>query len=408
MRSVPRRVLGSLAVVCLATTGISSVATAGGGGHHYPPDPDGTVVATGLNAPRHLTAAPNGDLYVTEAGMGGDDCLVVNEAGPVLGDDGTLLPCGSWDPEEHPDWGELRFGTTGSVTKVSRKGGQERVVTGLPSTDMGGGEGAGPSDVSIKGNKLKIVIGMGGPPEMADLLVQLFGNEAYQMLATVQEAKFTGKKVTLREVADLGAYEAAVNPHPDYLDTNPNSIAADGNGYLLADAGGNSVLRLDHKGNLSTVAVPPGGMAEAPPFIPVPPGTLIPFEPVPTAAERGPDGAVYVSQLTGFPFPVGGSSIWRIAPDGTMTQWATGLTNVTDLTWANGKLYAVQLANDGLLSGDLTGSLVQVKKGKSTHQVVADDLFAPYGVVIHKNHAYVTTGTVVPGGGEVVRYRLGG
>ena len=98
--------------------------------------------------------------------------------------------------------------------------------------------------------------------------------------------------------------------------------------------------------------------------------------------------------------------IWRIDRHGNMTEWATGLTNVTDLTWADGKLYAVQLANNGLLSEDLTGSLLQVRKGKSTHKVIADGLFAPYGVTVHKDHAYVTTGAVVPGGGEVVRFDL--
>ncbi|QDO87150.1 ScyD/ScyE family protein [Ornithinimicrobium ciconiae] len=405
MQPLSRRVLGSLAVVCLTTTGVSTVAFAGGRDHH-PPDQDGKVIATGLNSPRHLTAAPNGDLYVAESGTGGDDCVVLGEEGPVVGEGGSLVPCGSWDPEEHPDWSEVRLGDTGSITKVSRKGGQDRIVTGLPSVDLGGGESTGPSDVSVRGNTLMVTVGLGAPPEMRDAMVQLFDDDTYEDLATVQEISFRGRhRVIIEEFADLAQFETDVNPHPDYLDTNPNAIVRDRHGWLVTDAGGNSVLRLNH-GDLSTVGVPPGGMAEAPPFLGLPPGTMIPFEPVPTAAERGPDGAVYVSLLTGFPFPVGGSTIVRIDRHGTVSEWASGLTNVTDLTWANGKLYAVQLANNGLLSEDLTGSLVRVKKGSDTHKVIADDLFAPYGVAVSKGHAYVTTGAVVPGGGEVLRFRL--
>lgn len=400
------RLLGGATALCLATSALAGSANAApvtAGGPPRPVEP--TVVASGLNGPRHLTAAPNGDLYVTESGTGGDDCVVLGEEGPVT-EDGELLPCGSWDPEEHPDWSEIGLGATGSITKVSRKGGQSRVVTGLPSIDLGG-EGTGPSDVAVHGNTLMITIGMGAPPQVRDVLIDLLDNEFYEGLGTVQQAKITGRSVTVRTAADLAAYEAEVNPHPAMLDTNPNGIVADGNGWLLTDAGGNSVLRLDHRGRLSTVAVPPGGEAEAPPFLGLPPGTMIPFEPVPTAAERGRDGSVYISVLTGFPFPVGGSTIWKVSPQGKVSAWATGLTNVTDLTFGpDGSLYAVQLANDGLLSGDLTGSLVKVRKGKSSHQVIGEGLMAPYGVAVHKNHAYVTTGSVLAGGGEVLRFDL--
>lgn len=405
MPSLSIRVLGGAAAVCLATTALTSSAAAGG----HQPDRhrpiEGTVVATGLNSPRHLTTAPNGDVYVAEAGTGGDDCVVMGEEGPVL-EDGALIPCGSWDPEEHPDWGEIRLGDTGSITEITRKGHQNRVVTGLPSIDLGG-EGTGPSDVAVRGNKLMVTVGLGADPAVRDLVADLLDEDLYEDLATVQQVTLNGKKTSARTVADLGQFETDKNPHPDFLDTNPNAIVADGKGWLITDAGGNAVIRMDHKGRLRTLAVPPGGEAEAPPFLGLPPGTMIPFEPVPTAAERGRDGSVYISVLTGFPFPVGGSTIWKVSPSGTVTAWATGLTNVTDLTFgSDGSLYAVQLANNGLLSEDLTGSLVKVRKGKSTHQVIADGLFAPYGVTVHKHHAYVTTGTVVPGGGEVVRFDL--
>ena len=71
------------------------------------------------------------------------------------------------------------------------------------------------------------------------------------------------------------------------------------------DAGGNSLLKVGKRGKVSTTAIFPN--------------TNVPFgggefsmDAVPTAAAKGPDGAIYVSQLTGFPFPKGGASIWRV------------------------------------------------------------------------------------------------
>ena len=92
--------------------------------------------------------------------------------------------------------------------------------------------------------------------------------------------------------------------------------------------------------------------------------------------------------------------------DSSRTAWATGLTNVTSLAFASdGQLYAVELASNGLLQGPI-GSLVKVRAHSDTHQVVAGGLFAPYGVAIRGHDAYVTTGSVVAGGGQVVRIHL--
>jgi len=402
MSSLPFRVLAGLASVSLLTTAVATAANAD--------EAEGTVVASGLSSPRHLTVAPNGDVYVTEAGGGGGDCLVLSEEGPVLDEHGDTIACGTWDPEEHPTWFEITLGDSGAITKISRKGGQERVVTGLPSVDLGGGDVTGPSGVSMSGNKLTMTIGLGAPPEVRDMVAEAV-DDFYLGFATVQQAKITGPTVTVSHMADLAQFEVDHNPHEAALDTNPNAVSADGNGWLLADAGGNDIMRLDNKGNLSLVAVFPDVLVDAPPWLldELPPGvTQIPMEFVPTSIERGPDGAIYVSQLTGFPFPPGAASIWRIGADGVPTQWATGLTNVTDLSFGpDGSLYAVQLADDGLASeASLTdGSLLRVGPGADNFEVIATGLFGAYGVAIYKNYAYVTVGSVTPAG-EVLRFDL--
>ncbi len=143
----------------------------------------------------------------------------------------------------------------------------------------------------------------------------------------------------------------------------------------------------------------------APPFLGLPPGTQIPTDAVPTSVVQGPDGAYYVTQLTGFPFQKGDANIWRVVPGQAPTVYASGLTNLTDLAFADdGSLYAVQISVEGLLNGPI-GALVRINPGSSQHETIAGGLFAPYGVALRGDSAYVSTCTVCAGGGEVVEDR---
>lgn len=374
--SRPTRLL-AVTTAGLLCVGVAAPAVA----HGKNPAPDGpTVVASGLNMPRHLSAAPNGDLYVAESGTGG-----------TPGED----PC-----VEHPELGVVCLGTSGSVTQVSRKGGQTRVVTGLPSAGNAE-EATGPFDVLVEGSKLVVVIGLGGNQETRDLL----GGDA-QLLGTVVSVRTKGPDRQPHVIGDPVAHEEDENPAGPPVDSNPVDLAQGrGGSYVVTDAGGNDVLSLRH-GEISTLAVLDPVLMDPPPFPPegewpVP----FPADPVPTATAQGPDGAWYVSQLTGFPFQPGSSTIWRLE-DGELEPYATGLTNVTDLAWDGDTLYAVQLVDAGLLSGQMTGSLLRVSTD-GQHETVAGDLLAPYGVAIDRGSAYVTTCSVCAGGGEVLRVPLG-
>ena len=173
---------------------------------------------------------------------------------------------------------------------------------------------------------------------------------------------------TLTPIADLAQWEADNNPDAadpgSAVDSNPYgvAIAADGS-YLVTDAGGNDVLSVAADGTVSLLGVlhaqfvpAPVDPAASPAPDPNASPAMMPMQAVPTSVVVGPDGALYVSQLTGFPFPVGGSTIWRIEAGGEPTPYATGLTHVMDLAFApDGTLWAVELAKNGLLSGDVTG-----------------------------------------------------
>jgi hypothetical protein len=363
--SPPRLGLAAIAAAALVTASTVGPAQADSGGHQ--------VVAEGLNNPRHLTVAATGDIFVAEAGTGGK--------GPCF-------------PSPEDPTAEVCFGSTGSITRISGTR-QHRVVSGLPSiAEESGGGASGPSGViATGGNKLTIMIGLGANPELRDQNAELAA------MGTIVESHW--RNGNARTLADIAAHERETNPIYD-PDSNPVSILRQGSSYVVADAGGNTVVRASKQGATSTIAVLPGLTATAPPFLGLPPGTQIPVQAVPTSVAVGPDGAYYVSQLTGFPFEKGLAKIYRIGGDGSLSVYAQGLTNVTDLAFADdGTLYAVQISADGLLTGPI-GALVKVNPG-GTPEVVAGGLLAPYGLALSGDSAYVTTGSVLAGGGQVVR-----
>lgn len=338
------------------------------------------VVATGLDNPRGIDIDVAGLVYVAEAGRGG--------SGPCFGG------------EE----GQQCLGQTGAITLILG-GHKHRIVRGLPSVaGEDGGGASGPQDVDAKLLGFgSFITGLGGSPAVRASL-----GPAGSRLGKL----FEFSPFRISEVADLVAYEGEENPGGEDpamegVDSNPTSVLEDGNRYLAVDAGGNDLLRVRSNGRISTLAVFPSQLADAPPFLGLPAGTQIPAQAVPTAVAKGPDGAFYVSQLTGFPFPVGGASIYRVVPGSEPTVFATGLTNVTDLAFDRaGSLYVVQIAKNGLLSGDPAGEVIKIARNGTRTSIASDGLVEPYGIAIGRGgEIYVTNKSSQAGAGEVLRLR---
>jgi hypothetical protein len=334
-------------------------------------------VAGGLDNPRGLAFGPHGRLYVAEAGRGGNGTCVAGPEGPAC------------------------FGTSGAVTRVNlKRRTHKRIAGGLPSLGgQGTGEGAiGPSDVSFRGLRGFLTIGLGGDPKARPSL----GAGGSDMASLFRLSPSGG----LTKLADLGTFEANHNPASgqpsDTVDTNPNSVLAiRGRKAVVADAGGNDVLKVNRRGKISVLGVIPFNTAPA--NQPVPAGS--PVQSVPTSVARGPRGSYYVGQLTGFPFVPGTASVWRVKQGKAPKRVVTGLTQITDLAVGrDGNLYVVEIATGTLAGPPTTGALLRVKPNGKTKTIAS--LVQPYGLALKGRFAYVTRNATSPGTGQVVRIRL--
>ena len=353
-----------------------------------------SVIADGLYNAGGLSFSPDGDLYVTEAGIGGSGACV-----PPASGQGDFL-C---------------YGTSGAVTKIE-KGKTERILTGLPSLALPDGTGAGgPRDIKFDATgKPYVLIGYGANPAFRD---RNLGNTD---LGKIIAPDFNTNSWT--SVADLANYELANNPDGGDVGSNPLGFVIDGNKLVAADAGANDLLSVNTAGsNLQAITTFPEDILTNPVFPPsdspsnepaqVPSqGEVVrsqfPTQPVPSSVAKGPDGAYYISQFTGFPFPEGGAKIYRVGADGKPTVFADGFTQLTDLQFDSaGNLYALQYANQSAWKGDFDGSVIKIAPdGTRTTLLSGNGLESPSALTIGSDGAvYVTNRGDRPGQGQILK-----
>jgi hypothetical protein len=343
--------------------------------------PSVTVITSGLDNPRGIALSPTGSIYVAEAGRGG--------AGPCF---------------PGPEGSDVCFGASGAITRVFHGGGFNRVVSGVPSVANPDGSAAiGPSDIVFDADGHTFAtFGLGADPALRETL-PLPGADMAQL------SRIRRPLGTWRSIADIGDFEASQNPDGGLPDSNPFGLLSVGRGFVLTDAGGNSLLRVTAARNIQTLAVFPDRMVDAPPFLGLPPGTQIPMQAVPTSVVRRA-GNYYVGQLTGFPFPVGAANLYRVPADGgTPEVFASGFTNIIDVALApDGGFYVLEIAHNSLLSGDLTGGLYHVAADGTKNLLLTEPLFAPGGIAVRSSDGalFITNCGVCPGGGQVLRVML--
>jgi len=197
-----------------------------------------------------------------------------------------------------------------------------------------------------------------------------------------------------RSTVDVAAHEFATDPGGGLLDSNPYGLLAEPGGRVVADAAANALLRVAANGDISTLAVfpsrPQGRSTDA----------------VPTAVAEGPDGAYYVSELTGVPFAAGAANIYRVVPGQAPTVAWSGFTTVIDIAFGpDGSIYVLEHST-GPVFFALPGRLLKIAPD-GTRTTVIDGLTRPGSVAVGPDGAlYVSNHSTEIGAGEVLRIDL--
>jgi hypothetical protein len=354
------------------------------------------VVARGLDNPRHVAVDARGDIYVAEAGRGGPP--------------GTGASC--FLSAEGPSC----VGATGAVTRVRAAGAgfrARRVVTGLASfAPENGGNAIGPHGIVAAGPR--VIVTNGGPTAVTREDVELarwqLAQENRVSARFGQVLRFragSGTNRGLRVIADPYAFEAANNPDARVgnalVDANPVDVAVDAGRLVIADAGANSLLRTRRDSTVPELLTLFPNRPE-----PAPDGTVIPMNAVPTAVVMRGD-AYYVSQLTGFPFPVEGAWIWRVdRRTGTARAMLKGnFTNIIDLALdRRGRLLVLEIDHDSLLRPGTDGALFRVDGSSVRRLDTPGQLTAPGGVDVARDGTiYISNRATQAGEGQLLRFR---
>jgi DNA-binding beta-propeller fold protein YncE len=356
----------ALALLGILALAIVPVAAAGAGTSVQ-------AIASGLDNPRGLAIGPDGALYVAEAGRGNPGC-----------------PEG--DRFDGP-FGPACIGATGAVTRIV-DGEPERIVTGLSSwASPEGRQAFGPHDIAFQGQDgAYVVVGFCPPSPVAEgcgRLLHLAANGEWS------------------EVASIWDWELANNVDEAHEgESNTYAVLPLAGETIVADAAGNTLLRVGPDGDISLLALFPSRSVDQG-------GEQMQMDAVPTSVAVGPDGAFYVSELTGAPFPVGGARIYRVErgedPYAEREIYADGFTNVIDIAFDDaGNLYVLEIAANGIPAGP-DGALIRLAPDGSRETILDEGLVSPAGVAVGADGTiYVTNHGEDPDQGEVLSITLAG
>lgn len=328
------------------------------------------TLMTGLNQPQDVLVGPDGTVYVADAGTGNGSGHAT-EAGIDLADASQL-------------------GDTARVIAL-RPDGTETVLAHLPSLpDPFGFEGAA-GLAMVDGSLYAAVSGWTMP-------VQIDRPPLYDSIVEIRDG-------TASQVADPWTFETIYNPDGYRYDSHPYRLARGPHGLLwVTDAAANDLLKVDPATGKIDLVTAFAGLPRAEPNRGRN-GTRE-RDPVPTGLVVRDDGSALVALLPGSPVENGASKILRVAPDASISDYATGFTMITDLqVGPDGRLYAVELAKMAQHAPQPdTGALVRVTpQGPDT---VLSGLAYPTAVAFTpQGDALITVGGYgPPGSGRLLRF----
>jgi glucose/arabinose dehydrogenase len=262
--------------------------------------PEGiTVVATGLENPRGFDWGPDGALFVA-----------------LAGNDGTTTTASTSASPEDQVLGPTMSGQTASVVRIEDGCGVP-VVTGLPSTRDPFGDVQGPVAVGFLDGQLYVLQDATGGfaavgPDFPNGLYAANPDGSVRLISDLTTYLQAHPAEHLYHVLELG---------------EPFAMVVAAGGFYVVDANQGLLLRIEPVGTISLVA------------------DVSLNHPVPTALAVAPDGGIYVGFLNSAPHQDGAAKVIKVSPDGTVSDYWTGLTMVTGLALTpDGTLYALDMA----------------------------------------------------------------
>ena len=331
--------------------------------------PSVTTFATGLDSPRGV-AFFHGKLLVGEAGHGGPTCFQI----PGLPFEGCA------GDSSRISWVNT---TTGAHTAL---------VTGLFSVSLGPEGVLGVSGLSVSADRILAQIGS-TPSEnpgvaigqqQAGRLISVRANGTWTSFAPIGATDFT--YTTQFAEPTPGVYSPNTQEH----DSNPYGVLATGEGAYVADAGSNTLDRVNADGQINILIHD---------LWRDPDPNNFPSDAVPTCVVRG-EGGLLVGELSGRLIRVKGTSFSPV-----VVKDAAGnslLTHVTGCTSdGRGNVYFVNMFGSGApftpppTSNFFFGNVVQYNTETGKASVLADHLnFPNMAAVGPDGNLYVSTGAI--------------
>ena len=311
----------------------------------------------GLHHPRAIAFAPDGRLFLAEAGSALRD---------------------------------------GRITSVDASGRARVLHSGLPRypSPYGDDEDVGLAGIEYLDGSIYGVIGQ-GEDDLASFLFRVDGDGTFTPLANLKHQPALGFPPQ--------APTPAIESESGIVLYDPNNLFdlayhPDQDVFYVSDAGANWILAVSLDGAEVDYIAQYSRSGD---------------HTVPTGIAVGPDRAVYHGLLSGFPYSIGSGVVSRIDAERKVSDFVLGVTMPIDVAWGpDGLLYVLEFGqglDDGAPPGITAASGRVLRRVGDSLDVVIDGLNYPYAMAFGPSgDLWITVNSSFgdPGSGQLIRVTL--